>query len=71
MNKHLLNNFAFIDSQNLNLGIQSLGWKLNYKRFRIYLKEKYKAKKAFLRKFVPNIAFMNTLKEKLKYKKSP
>ena len=42
------NNFAFIDSQNLNLGIQSLGWKLNYKRFRIYLKEKYKVRKAFL-----------------------
>jgi len=26
------NNFAFIDSQNLNLGIQSLGWKLDIKR---------------------------------------
>ena len=36
-----LNNYAFIDSQNLNLGVQSLGWKLNYKRFRTYLKEKY------------------------------
>jgi len=33
------NNFAFIDSQNLNLGIQSLGWKLDYRRFRIYLKK--------------------------------
>lgn len=42
------NNFAFIDSQNLNLGIQSLGWKLNYKRFRIYLKEKYKVSTAYL-----------------------
>jgi hypothetical protein len=26
------NNFAFIDSQNLNLGIQELGWKLEYKK---------------------------------------
>lgn len=42
------NNYAFIDSQNLNLGIQELGWKLNFKRFRIYLKEKYKAQKAYL-----------------------
>ena len=42
------NNFAFIDSQNLNLGIQSLGWKLNYKKFRIYLKEKYKVSTAYL-----------------------
>ena len=35
------NNFAFIDGQNLNLGIQSLGWKLNFVRFRKYLAEKY------------------------------
>ncbi|MEA3344483.1 MAG: NYN domain-containing protein [Patescibacteria group bacterium] len=43
-----LNNYAFIDSQNLNLGIQSLGWKLDYKRFRVYLKEKYKVSIAYL-----------------------
>ena len=42
------NNFAFIDSQNLNLGIKSLGWSLNFFRFRIYLKEKYDVSKAFL-----------------------
>ncbi len=42
------NNFAFIDSQNLNLGIQSLGWKLDYRRFRIYLKEKYKVSTVYL-----------------------
>ena len=41
-------NFAFIDSQNLNLGIQNLGWKLNYRRFRVYLKEKYKVSIAYL-----------------------
>ena len=43
-----LNNYAFIDSQNLNLGVQSLGWKLNYKRFRIYLTEKYGVSVAYL-----------------------
>ena len=42
------NNYAFIDSQNLNLGIQKLGWKLSYKKFRIYLKEKYKVEKAYM-----------------------
>lgn len=42
------NNYAFIDSQNLNLSIQSLGWKLNFKRFRVYLREKYSVRKAFL-----------------------
>jgi uncharacterized LabA/DUF88 family protein len=35
------NNFAFIDGQNLNLGIKNLGWKLDYIRFRRYLAEKY------------------------------
>jgi hypothetical protein len=42
------NNYAFVDSQNLNLGVQSLGWKLNFSRFRVYLKEKYGVSKAFL-----------------------
>jgi len=41
-------NYAFIDSQNLNLGIQKLGWKLDYKKFRIYLKEKYNVSVAYL-----------------------
>lgn len=42
------NNYAFIDSQNLNLSIQSLGWKLSFQQFRVYLREKYSIKKAFL-----------------------
>ncbi|OJI06566.1 hypothetical protein BK004_02905 [bacterium CG10_46_32] len=48
MGKNNKNNYAFIDSQNLNLGIKKLGWKLDYKRFRVYLQEKYGAKKAYL-----------------------
>ena len=35
------NNFAYIDGQNLNLGVKSLGWDLDFKKFRLYLKEKY------------------------------
>lgn len=42
------NNYAFIDSQNLNLGIQSLGWKLDFAKFRRYLKEKYGVTTAYL-----------------------
>lgn len=42
------NNYAFIDSQNLNLSIQSLGWKLDFTRFRKYLKDKYAVTEAFL-----------------------
>lgn len=40
--------YAFIDSQNLNLGIQDQGWRLDFGRFRIYLKDKYHIAKAFL-----------------------
>lgn len=46
--KYTENNYAFIDSQNLNLSIKSLGWSLDFKRFRVYLKEKYNVTKAFL-----------------------
>lgn len=41
-------NYAFIDSQNLNLSILEQGWKLDYKRFRKYLEDKYSVVKAFL-----------------------
>lgn len=40
--------YAFIDSQNLNLGVRSLGWKLDFARFRRYLSDKYKVDKAYL-----------------------
>lgn len=50
MKKNLLKkeNYAFIDSQNLNLGIRDQGWRLDFARFRIFLKDKYKVFKAFL-----------------------
>ena len=44
----LLENYAFIDAQNLHIAIGNLGWKLDYNRFRIYLKEHYKVKKAYM-----------------------
>jgi len=46
--KKLANNFAFIDSQNLNLSIRQLGWNLDFGRFRVYLQEKYAVQKAYL-----------------------
>ena len=48
MPERTLANYAFIDSQNLNLGVQALGWKLDFKRFRVYLREKYRVKEAYL-----------------------
>ncbi len=46
--KSTRNNYAFIDSQNVNLSIRSLGWKLDFSRFRVYLKEHYGVTQAFL-----------------------
>ncbi len=50
--------YAFIDSQNLNLGTSKnlyknkkliyQGWKLDFKKFYLYLEDKFRVKKAFL-----------------------
>lgn len=40
--------YAFIDSQNLNLGVLDSGWKLDFKKFRVYLKDKFGVSEAFL-----------------------
>jgi uncharacterized LabA/DUF88 family protein len=51
--------YAFIDSQNLNLGTSKnlynknkrkiyKGWKLDFQKFRVYLKDKFRVSKAFL-----------------------
>lgn len=51
--------YAFIDSQNLNLGTDKdlfnknkrkiyFVWKLDFKKFRVYLKDKFRVDKAFL-----------------------
>ncbi len=41
-------NFAFIDSQNLNLGVRSQGWQLDFRKFRQYLRNKYNISNAYL-----------------------
>ena len=46
--KNKENNFAFIDGQNLYRGIERLGWKLSFDRFRTYLKDKYNVTTAYL-----------------------
>lgn len=42
------NNYAFIDGQNLYLAIKGLGWKLDFPKFRTYLKEKHSVEKAYM-----------------------
>lgn len=47
MNKNE-NNFAFIDGANLHKGVRELGWSLDYRRFRVWLKEKYSIERAYI-----------------------
>jgi uncharacterized LabA/DUF88 family protein len=42
------NNFAFIDAQNLNLGVKDQGWQLDFARFRVYLRDKYAVTEAYI-----------------------
>lgn len=41
-------NYAFIDSQNLNLGVQKAGFKMDWKKFRKYLTDSYGVDKAYM-----------------------
>ncbi len=58
-----MNNYAFIDSQNVYLSIKSQGWDIDWKRFGVYLKEHYKVQKAYL--FIGYIEGNNDLYIKL------
>ncbi|MBW3568508.1 NYN domain-containing protein [Candidatus Parcubacteria bacterium] len=56
-------NYAFIDSQNLNLGIKSQGWTLDFRKFRLYLKNKYNVQTAYL--FIGMMAGNESMYDKL------
>lgn len=60
-----MTNFAFIDGQNLYKGIQNLGWKVDLKKFRIHLKDKFKVEKAyfFIGRLDDNQSLYNMLEE--------
>jgi len=40
-------NYAFIDGQNLNMGIKKLGWNLDFRKFHYHLQRKYGVTKAY------------------------
>ncbi len=45
-----MNNYAYIDGQNLHLGTKGLddnSWRIDLMKFRVYLREKYNVEKAF------------------------
>lgn len=79
--KHSSKIYAFIDSNNLNLAIKDCGWDLDFARFYVYLKDKYKVEKAFLfigyvpgnetlYTFLQKAGFIVVFKPTLEYKKN-
>lgn len=56
--------YAFIDGQNLYKSVEEQKWKLNYQKFRIYLKDKFNVQKAFY--FIGYMKEMKWLYELLK-----
>jgi uncharacterized LabA/DUF88 family protein len=44
----LKGNYAFIDSQNLNLGVQKAGWKMDWHKFREWLRQEYNVTQAYM-----------------------
>lgn len=58
-----LGNYAFIDSQNLNLGVQKVGWKMDWHKFRIWLQEKYGVTHAYM--FIGYMAENESLYEQM------
>ncbi|OGI78161.1 hypothetical protein A3C57_00630 [Candidatus Nomurabacteria bacterium RIFCSPHIGHO2_02_FULL_33_12] len=74
-----VNNYAFIDAQNVHLGILELGWKIDWKKFRIWLKDKFGVEKALvfigyhpgnesLYSFLQHAGFVCIFKPTLEYK---
>ena len=41
-------NIAFIDGQNLHLGTMSSGWKVDFEKFRIYLRDRFAIEEAYI-----------------------
>lgn len=41
-------NYAFIDSQNLNVSVQKFGWKMDWKKFRQFLTDTYNVTNAYM-----------------------
>lgn len=46
--KKPLEHYAFIDCQNVYQELKRVGWVIDWKKFRIYLTDKYRVKKAFI-----------------------
>jgi len=70
-----MNNWAFIDGNNLKKRIVEMGWDINYARLRVYLKDKYKVNVAcyfigYIERFKSLYNFLESCGYKLVYKKT-
>jgi uncharacterized LabA/DUF88 family protein len=52
-------NYAFIDGNNLHLSVINIGWKLDYRKFRQYLTDKYNVRQAYY--FIGKVPSMEQL----------
>lgn len=48
MDKNKQRVYAFIDSQNVNVSTQKFGWKMDWRKFRRFLKDKYGVTQAYM-----------------------
>ena len=55
--------YAFIDNQNLNVSVQKLGWKMDWKKFRQFLLKRYNVSKAIM--FIGYVPEYEDMYEKL------
>lgn len=66
---HGQNNYAYIDAANLHKGVESSAWKLDYRRFRSWIRQKFGVTDAYL--FIglmPKHADLYTLLQSMGYK---
>ena len=42
-----LRNYAFIDGNNLHMAVRDLGWRIDHRKFRVFLRERYQVSKAY------------------------
>lgn len=56
-------NFAFIDSQNLVASLQKLGWKMDWRKFRLFMDREYGVTRAYM--FIGYIPEMQDLYEQM------
>ncbi len=76
-----MNNYAFIDNNNMYRALKRLGWKIDYFRFRKFLTDKYKVTQAYIfsgylpefepmYKFFEKAGFINIFKPVVAYEET-